>query len=517
MLSRRGILTAPLLGRTGESSAVSGTMAVLLSDLGWIGGPEDSAWPNRIFDPRVLEPLNIERALPIVPGGTARAAPTIGDVLLINADGALDHLLAAPVDGRSIAVYRGKPGADFAEFELLFRGTTSSWRDAGDARMTLGLRGAAWQLEVPVNRPVYQGTGGAEGGADIRGKFKPGLFGYGRNILPVLVDADLGVYQFHFRQALEVIGVYDGGVAYTPAGDVADIFATSVALGTVKTQLSQGLIRVGTPPARTLTVDAKGDAPSGVYAERAADIAFRILHDLQGFNDGLFDYATFETLNQAAAGPVNIYLGLEPITAAAVVDQIMTGILGWWSDNPQGRIEVGLTGLPAAQPRARLELDDLFELQMLPLPEAIETPFWRVTVGYGRNWTPLDATQIGDAVKTGDAARFAFLTQEYRFTAPIEDVTIRALRHLRARELVFLSAYDNLADAEALAQRLFDMYSTPRRLARLRTKRQGQKLRPGDTIALDYPRYGLTGGKNVTIVGQGAMGSSFDTTLTVLW
>jgi hypothetical protein len=514
MLGTRSILGAALLGRAGDPLQVAGPVDLLFSDVGWTGAPTDSVWPNRHFAPRVLDPLTVEQVLPFAPGGARRLATTLGDLVLINADGALDYLRAAPVDGRTVKVYQGKRGADFASFDLIFKGTGAAWREADDARITLGLRGAAWRLDVPVTRPLYAGSGGTEGGADIKGKYKPAAFGRLSNIGLVLVDATNLIYQFHYRAARAVTGVYDGGVAYTPAGDVADITAASVAPGQFKTQLSGGTIKLGTAPTKTLTADVEGDA-AGSYVERAADLAFRLLHDLQGLDDGWFEPATFDALKLAAPGPVGIQLGLEPVGAAQVMDELMAGINGWWAENRQGRIEVGLIALPAAVPRASLRAKDILEIERLALPDSFDPPIWRIRVGYARNWTPMDVTQIGSAIVSGNPARYAFLTEAFRFVTK-EDVTILT-RNLRAQEFTLLSAYANEADALALADLLFALYAAPRRLARLRTKRQGLKLPLGGTIAIDYPRYGLAGGTNAVLVGKGIVAATADCMLTVFW
>lgn len=515
MLGNRSIFSAALFTRVVDPLRVAGPVEILLSDIGWTAAPADTVYANRHFPPRVLDPLNVEQALPYEPGGGRRLATTVGDLVLINADGALDTLRAAPVDGRPVRVLQGKRGDDFASFDLIFKGTGAGWREADDNRLTLGLRGATWHLDVPVSRPLYSGAGGVEGGADIAGKFKPAAFGKLQNIELVLVDAFNLVYQFHYRAAQAVDGVYDGGVAYTPAGDVADITLASVAPGQFKTQLSGGYVKLGTAPTKTLTADVRGDAPSGIYVDRAADIAFRLLHDLQGLDDGWFESLTFDALRLAAPGQIGIYLGLEAISASAVMDQIMAGINGWWSENSAGRIEVGLIGLPVAAPRATLATKDLIEFEMLGLPESMDPPVWRVRVGYGRNWTPLDVTQIGGSIVSGNPARYAFLTEEYRFVTR-EDPSLFT-RNLRAQELTLLSAYTSQADADALADMLFGIYSSRRRLARVRTKRQGLKLPLGGTIAVDYPRYGLAGGVNVVVVGKGLAAATADCTLTLFW
>lgn len=517
MLSNRAVLTAALLARVGDPGAVSGPVQRLFSDIGWTGRPSDPSHPNRHFAPRVLEPLNVERVLPFAPGGARRSAPTVGDLVLINADGELDTLLSASVDGRPVTVLQGRPGADFADFEVIFKGSMVAWRQAEDAMMAIGLRGSSWQMDVPVARPLYLGTGGLEGGADIKGKSKPAAFGLNRNIQPALVSPANLIYQFHFRRGLQVIGCFDGGVAYTYAGDVPDITATSVAPGQFKTQLSDAgsYVRLGTAPTKTLTLDVRGDAGNGIYVERAADIAFRLLHDLQGLNDGWFEYQTFDALNLLAPSPVQIYLGLEPISATDVMDQIMAGINGWWSENRLGRIEVGLISLPAAVPQATLRMKDVLDFEIVALPESFDPPIKRVRVGYDRNWTPLDVTQIGQAIVTGDPARYAFLTEEYRFVVA-EDPDVPT-RNLRAQEFTLFSSYVSEAAAQSLANALMAIYSKPRRLARIRTKRQGYKIPLGATIAVDYPRYGLSGGRNVTVVGQALSASTVDSVLTVFW
>jgi hypothetical protein len=236
---------------------------------------------------------------------------------------------------------------------------------------------------------------------------------------------------------------------------------------------------------------------------------------MAGFDDGKFEMWTFDRLRDTVKGPIGVYVGIEPVTAAQVVDQVMAGIDGWWGPNTQDRIEVGLSAMPNAVAQCRLDDRDLLELEPLPLPEAIETPAWRYTVAYQRNWTPMALGDINGSVIAFDPERLAFLTNEWRYVTHEEPDT--RTKHQQAGQIVVFSAYAQKVHAEALLASLVARFSQVRNLARLRTKRKGQKIPPGTTLQVDHSRFGMAGGVNTLVVRQAIDAEVCEAELDVFW
>lgn len=495
-----------------EPSGISAPVAFYLSDIGWTGAPDDPDAPNRHYVPRVQSPLRIDRSIPIVPDASRRVLLQLGDTTIVNADGQLDDMIRRmAIDGHGVSIKAIGRNARYATAETIFKGTASSWKLATDGSGALSLRDASWQLDAPAQQNTYGGTGGAAGGPDLKNKMKPLLYGECRDVQLVLIDSATWTYQAHDGEIEGFLAVYDAGLALTPGIDVADIFAAAApASGTYITQRSAGLVRLGAQPFGTVTADVRGDKSFGSYASAAGAIAFRIAHDRGGLADALFDLTSFELLNNLQPAPVGIYTGTTQVRLSDMIDVVLGAIGAWWGANRFDMIEVGRLDLPGDKPVAYLGVADIISLDLMDTPATINPPLWRVRVGYQRNWTPNLSPIAGDVI--GD--RLTFLANEYRYGLH-EDAAL-TVAHLRAQEISLPGLFANEADADAEATRLQTLYAGPFQLARIRTKLQGYLLPLNRTINVTYPRYGLSGGKNVIIVGQGIDASRNESTIDIL-
>ena len=196
---------------------------------------------------------------PII-GGRSRVS--IGTVRILHGDGGV-NLRNLNWYGRSLEVKRGQRGDALGDFTTVIRGRITSMRWDREV-FELGVSDLASELDVPLQDTLYAGSGGDEGGDDIKGRPKPRCLGKPRNIAPVLVDRANLVYQFSDRAAKAVDAVYDQGLALDSEGDIrtmslADIRDWPACGGRYVTDLANGLIRLGAPPAGTPTMDAQGD------------------------------------------------------------------------------------------------------------------------------------------------------------------------------------------------------------------------------------------------------------------
>jgi hypothetical protein len=498
-----------------EPTGVSAPVPFYLSDIGWTGEPDDPDAPSRHYQPRVISPLRIDRSIPITPDAARRVLLQLGDIAIVNADGALDDLVRSmAIDGRLVRVKTGNRRARYAAFETLFQGTASGWKLAGDGSVSLTLRDASWKLDAPAQRNLYGGTGGLDGGLDVKNKPKPLAYGECLNVPPAFIDTDNLILQAHDGPVQSFDAVYDAGAPLTSGIDVANIMAAAApAPGSYITQKSGGYIRLGSKPFGTITCDVKGDKAFGSYVSTAGGIAFRIAHDRGGLPDSEFDLGSFEALNNAQPAPVGIYNGLNQATLGDMMDAVLGGINAWWGPTRLDMIEVGRLDLPGSAPVARLGMADILEpgLQLLDTPDTINPPLYQVLVGHQRNWTP----QLSSIAGSVTAERLAFLANEYRFGTFLDiDLTVP---HQRAQQISLPGLFAREADAIAEAQRLQKLYAGPFQLARLPLKLQGFLIPLNRTISVDYPRYGLAGGKNVLVVGQGIDAARNESTIDILF
>jgi hypothetical protein len=128
-------------------------------------------------------------------GGLTR---TFADCALVNADGGLDALQTNyALDGRPARLLIGRPTDARSAFNLVFSGVVELLDQADASRMRLRLSDGIARLAVPVNSTVYAGSGGLEGGADLKGKPKPRCWGNVQNLSAPLVDSANLIYQVH--------------------------------------------------------------------------------------------------------------------------------------------------------------------------------------------------------------------------------------------------------------------------------------------------------------------------------
>lgn len=170
---------------------------------------------DTVFDPRIKNPVNITRSM-FRPGATrGRSTAAVGELVLHNGDGGLDHLAGYAFDGREIVLYVGE-GADFPSgYTRVWAGTMEDVDfDGGDA--VVKLRDAQASLDRPLQTTLYDGDNvlpdGLEGVADLEGKPKPLVFGKVRNITAVLVNSSKLIYQVHDGAIESIDAVYDSGV-----------------------------------------------------------------------------------------------------------------------------------------------------------------------------------------------------------------------------------------------------------------------------------------------------------------
>lgn len=479
------------------ATGISGPVKFRFADRRFITDATDPDLPNTAFAPRVMSALSVDRSLPLAPGTDSRTTLQLGETVLANADGELDEFIRDyAVDGRAIEVKIGRSGSAYGGYDTLFKGTARGRKQASRTQVSFELRDATWELDIPVQRNLYAGSGALEGGGDLAGKPKPLSFGYVYNISATLVDAARLIYQVHDGQIGAISAVMDRGAVLSPAGDVADITTASPAAGTFVTQLSGGYFRLGANPAGLVTADVAGDASYGLFVAKTGEIAYRLIRDRGGFLDARIDALSFAVLNGLQPAPVGIWIGTAARSLTDVLNQLFGGINGWWGPNRLGIVECGRLDAPLPTAGAYLTVKDVLDYSFVPLPDAIDPPAWRFAVGAQPNWTIQDS----DLAFSVTADRKLFLANGFRYQT-WSDSNVQ-IRNLRSQDLVVPGLFAQASDALDEATRLGGLYSQQRSLIRIETRLQGYLRRMGETVNLNLPVGGLDGGRNMVVVGQ---------------
>lgn len=159
---------------------------------------------------------------------------------------------------------------------------------------------------------TYAGTGGAEGGSDLKGRLKPLVIGWAKNVEPVLIDTVNNVYQFSGYGAIEeVSNLYeraaDFGASVGDYATYAALVAATIPAGRWGTCLAAGMVRLGAPAAGVITGDLKGHKV-GATTPRLSGAVISALATIAGVSTGDIETSTLTSLDAAVPYPINLVL-----------------------------------------------------------------------------------------------------------------------------------------------------------------------------------------------------------------
>jgi hypothetical protein len=479
---------------------IGGTVALDWSDRDWTSLPTDTR-PNVHFVGRAGD-VSIDRALPLRPDGARRVAVALGDIGLSNGDGALDGTARAlAVDGQPItlSLLRSRAAA-YADKRVIFRGVGADWR--ADARtLRMRARDLGYALDVPM-LGIYGGTGGADGNADLKGKAIPEVWGLCRNVAPVaLGDGGLQIYHLHARQVQAITGVYVRGATITPGTERASyaaLAAASVSSGTYDwcNTAAGAFIRIGSAVDGTVTADVQGDVSDG-YAGTIPAIMRGILNRA----GSAWSAAGFANLDVICPGAAGIFFNAQ-LTFAEALTRLAAGGALWWGDDGTGVITGNRVAAPGGNGGILIDQTVITaEIEVLDAPSVA----WRVTAGFRQNWTP----QLGaDLVSAITDARRLELTEARRSVVALD--AARRGRNAQALDVTIETLLDDEAEAQAVAQNVLSLMRPGLSLFRMPCNAFGLGLALGAQARLVWPRYGLSDGLDVRIVGQSIRGRRAD-------
>lgn len=449
-------------------------------DVGFSDGLKRPILNGRAWPARVGTVLNMEVNLfsDSWAGSSGRGSNAFGVMTVKIGDGDHDAILDYLWDGRQVRVLMGADGFDYSEFEPVFVGTAADI-EFDERELRIIMRDKAELLNLPIQETVYSGSGGLEGGDDIKGQGKPLCYGVRKNITPILVDRANLIYQWHDGSSEACDGAFDGALALTPAAtpDVADITVPSVAAGEYVTQLSGGYIKLGAEPAKALTLDVRGDNTGG-YVDTAADIGKRVVINHTMYTASDIDLQSISDTNTANSAAVGWYGNSG--TPADVLSQLMDSIGGSWVFNRSGELVFGVFQFSTSV--GTISRNDIKSIQRVRSP----IPTWRRQLGYAESCT-VQSQQ--DLVSAATDARKDFVSRQFRL-AVSESAAIKTRRAL-SESVEINTLLDDATEAATEAARQQGIFGADRHRYNITAKRQQFKYRAGQTITIDHPRFGF--------------------------
>jgi hypothetical protein len=268
--------------------------------------------------------------------------------------------------------------ADLGPLVLRFDGRITGEPGIDDSSRTASFDAAvqdSW-ADKPL-LPLFGGTGGIEGPADLTGQPKPLVLGNARFCGGVLIDNIDNVWMVSHGPVQAVNAVYDRLASLgASAGNFANLSAlkaASIPNGSWGTCLTQGLVRLGAPPDGRVSFDVSGsNSGTGGYVRRPGAIIRRIA-DIAG---GTVNAASLAALDSAR--PYNLQMQLrEQVTARDIIARIADSVGAVAGVSLRG--ELFAQALTLGSSGAVLNADDSGELRVATVDElAKAAPAWRL-------------------------------------------------------------------------------------------------------------------------------------------
>lgn len=354
-------------------------------------------------------------------------------------------------------------------------------------------------------------TGSYQGNAILAGAPKPLAFGHSYQVEPTLIDPTNLVYQVHDGTVDDITSVQERGAEVTDAGDVADLYATSVTAGQFKTDLARGLFRLGSSPTGQMTATVQGDEVSTTYVNTAGAILSRILVTRLGLTTTDVDTASLTALASAQPAEVGLFLS----TAGGLVntdeacDRLIETIGGYWTATRAGQLVFGLVTDPAdgvstyTITTADVRLESI-ERIVIPAPAKL------VRLGYKPYGMPLDFERSATSLGVETRQDYA---QAERF-AQADDSSVADI-YRNAVEWTYSTLFRDYADAATEAARQLTLYKEPREAYRIPLAKGFFRFEIGDVVTLEIDRFGLDAGKQFMVVGITEDAKNDDVSVTV--
>lgn len=323
--------------------------------------------------------------------------------------------------GAGVKLWAGESGAAWGAWTQIFDGKVERF-SAEANRVGLQARVNTEPFEKPVLIATYAGTGGIEGGADLKNKPKPWVFGRALNVEPVLIDAVNSVFQFSAYGPIQAINALyerasDFGASIGDYASYAALVAATIPRGRWGTCLASGLVRLGAPPYGVVTGDVDGDKPSGIWLRKTGEIISRIATNA-GISSGLIDSASLAALDAAVPYNVNIVVDEQ----ASVLDlarrlakpcnaQAGISLLGKLF---AVRVAIGSPALTLDAQGRRLPA-------VISSAEAdVSPPYWRIEMAAQRSWRVHTYDEIATEAALVDRGAYSG-TETYREGNIVQD------------------------------------------------------------------------------------------------
>lgn len=479
----------------------SNVRTIRISSAGYASGPADIP-ASTVWSPRLLDDIEIGQSAVDALGLGGRAAPAAAAIEIWDGDGfATDLARYGTAVGRAVAVRLAEvvnarasdAGTPFALAKLVFSGTVAAVDRTAGQRARIVFADATDRMNTPLQPSLYQGTGGLEGGTDLKGKPKPVALGRAYNVAPVFLgNIDLGVgalptYQTSWRAVQAHDAVRIRGVAQTIVGGTPTV-------GQARDWPSAGCFQIGASPDGTVTCDVRGDAGE-TYVDSIPGVLRRMLSSLgPGFTAAEFDTDAWTLAEADLPGTIGFYQGASPITAVAAAEIVLAGCGAILTGDRAGRLRLSDPLATDTVPQFDILPAWVRDCRPVALPASFQPPPRAVEVAWGRNWSPL--SNMAGSVPAADRQRLEAAQSVARAESSLVTLRVALQRTLTLPGLYWLESA-----AAARAARWRDWIERGPRLFAVTTDRYLGQIEIGQIGRVTYPAFGVDSGFMGVVVG----------------
>ncbi|TWB15591.1 hypothetical protein [Nitrospirillum bahiense] len=490
--------------------AIGGTRTLYFSDTGFVTEPGDA--PANTYYRRFLDiPLAESRSLGTGTSIGGYSTPASGTITLANDNGQLDGLAAYSWEGRPYRLLwstKAKPA--LADFTQLRAGVIDQVVVGNDCQIQTLDRSALF--DVSALPYTFAGTGGVEGTADMKGRYKPRCLGQPPQFTPILVDAANLTYLIDPDGYSSVFDLRDGG---KPLPSSKGDFATYAALIAADltgydyaTCKALGLVRLRVATSSDFTLSCKGVAPGGTWISSFADLVKFLLTTSAGLTTADLDLARFAAFNTLQPAPLEYWAdGGSQVTVRSIIDELADTVGAFWGFGLNNLMQLGRYDPPKTVADYSFTERQIVELTPQPAARRLRN----IRLSYEHHYTRLTtATLIAAATPAADQPR---LLADMLWTDPKTNASVAAAC-LLYYDADVQTHFVNKTDAEAERDRRSALYGNAAMPFTV-TVPLTQGLDVGCTVRLTSPRYMLSGGRNFTVITVDGGGNDETMKLTV--
>tara|TARA_R110000744_G_scaffold154666_1_gene269738 strand:- start:1130 stop:3571 length:2442 start_codon:yes stop_codon:yes gene_type:complete len=309
------------------------------------------------------------------------------------------------------------------------------------------------------------------------------------------------------RDSVVMIGAAGGYILTTGPVNTTVSYASEAALlldsnspgpGAYGVYLAGGYVRLGSPPAGNITIDAtQGDVPADrTGAQLSTDLLLKA-----GMTSGDWSAADVVALDSANSSILGLWTGTTETMVSRGLSFFADTLGAWWAFDKAGVWRTARLNTPlGATSVISFTENDVWGIERVKGSDARSgLPSYRQTVRYNRNYT----VQNDLAGSVDDTTR-ALLAEEWQ-TVKAETASVKTA-FLLAREVTTDTAYSIAANASTEATRRQVLRGTKRDVFDFTTRIDSNTLTLdlGQIINVTHSRFGLSSGKNLVVIGLDA-------------